>query len=151
MKECNYERSYERSLCLLLVYFSVQLYYTIPVFSGFILKHTVTVLNPFSGHSVDSDVWILLCNFQESIEDTSFPVLPHVPFRAPEHIYGVCGLLEIVVLVFCQQGNTGVRHNPNTGAAPYVFLKPHRGCIVHPDHASNLVYLFSSASSEHLT
>lgn len=125
--------------------------HTVPVFPSFILKHTITVLDLLSGHSVDSDGRILLRYFQERIEDTSVPVLPHVPLRAPEHVRGVCRLLEIVVLVFHQQGDAGVRHNPNTGAVPYVVLKPQRGCIVHPDHACDLVYLFSDAGSEHLT
>lgn len=78
------------------------------VLSSFILKHAVTVQNLLSGHSVDADVWIFLCYFQENIKDASFPVLPHVPFGTPEHICGVCRLLEIVALVFYQQGNTGV-------------------------------------------
>lgn len=123
----------------------------IPVFSCFILKQTIAVLHLLCGHRVDLDFWVLLGYFPESIEDVSFPVLPHVPLRTPEHVCGVCRLLEIVALVFYQQGNTCVRDNPDAGAAPDVFLVPLCGRIVHPDHASDFVNLFSYAGCEHLT
>lgn len=125
--------------------------HTVPVFSSFILKHTVTVLNLLSGQSVHPDIWILLCYSSEGVEGLSFPILPHVPFRTPEHVCGVCWLPEIVCLVFHQQGNAGVRHNSYTGATPYIFLIPRCGCIVHPDHTFNLVYLFSDTCPQHLT
>lgn len=43
-----------------------------------------------------------------------------------------------------------MRHNPKSGAAPDVFLIPPRRRVVHSDHASDLVYLFADAGSEHL-
>lgn len=64
--------------------------HTAPVFSRFILKDTVTVLDLLFGHSVDFDLRILLGYFQENVEDPSLPVLPHVPLGTPEHVRGVC-------------------------------------------------------------
>lgn len=54
-------------------------------------------------------------------------------------------------LTFYQQGDTGVRHDSDAGVAPNVFLISCRGRVVHPDHASDSVYLLSSTSTEHLT
>lgn len=123
----------------------------VPVLSSFILKHRVTVLDLLSAHSVDLDLWILLGYFQQCIKDASFPVLPHVPVRTPEHVGGVCTLLEVVVLVLDQQGNAGVGHHPDAGAAPDVLLVSLRGRVVHPENTPSLVDLLTGTSSEHLT
>lgn len=122
-----------------------------PVFSCFVLKHAVTILNLLSGHGVDPHFGVLLCYSQESIVNVSLPILSHVPIGTPDHVGGVCRLLEVIELVFHQQGDAGVRHHADTGAASHVFLISHRGRIVHPEHTSNPVYIFSCIGSNHLT
>lgn len=122
-----------------------------PVFSCFVLKHSIAVLYLFPGLSIDSDIWILLCCLEESVEDPSLPILPHVPIGTPEDIRSVCRSLEIKLFVFQQEGDAGVRHHSDGGAAPDIFLVPRCGCVVHPDHAFSLVYLFTEACAQHLT
>lgn len=122
-----------------------------PVFPSFILKHIITVLNLLPSYGKDSGFWILGGHFQEEVKDGPFAILSHVPLGTPNDVGGVCFLSEVILLVFHEQGNAGVGHDPNTGTAPHVLLEPAGGRVVHADHATDLVDLLSSTGVEHLT
>lgn len=123
---------------------------TLPVFSRFILEHLVTVLNLLTGQRVHSHIWVFLCYFQEKVEDLSFPILSHFVIGTPKNICGICSLVKVVLLVLHQQRSTSMRHNAQAGETPDIFLVPSRGCVIHPDHTLDLVYLLSKACAEHL-
>lgn len=152
------KKKWEKNVDIKLLFFKCQVILsdrnsqdTAPVFSCFLLKHSVTVLNPLFCQSKHLDIWILPCYPEKSIEDPSFPVPPHDSFGTPEDVRSVSRMLEIIMFVSQQQGSTGVGCDSYAGAAPHVFLVLHCGCVVHPDYALSLVYLLLETCTQHLT
>lgn len=81
----------------------------------------------------------------------ALPILPHVSQRPPNDVDGVVALAEEVLGFLQQQGDAGVRDNPQRGPLAHVMFKPPCGRVVHPPDAGRVVDLRAGSLAQHLS
>lgn len=128
-----------------------QLQFDSPVSSSLLLKDHVAVVHPVLCGDKDAGMRVVFRRLPQHVVHNAFPVFPHVPERPPHNVDRVVGLAEEVLGLLQQQGNTGMRDDPQSRASAHIVLKPPCGCVVHPPDAGRTIYLRAGALAQHLT